>query len=118
MVQFTRAMIDVSLARPAFKENRDGKELLTLFDGSQKTGGGALAHVPFAVKKFIMALARGDKIRVDVEIITFDADLAVDDSATTRMIGETERYAAFRVCRILVLSQRLFRNYVILLSKC
>jgi hypothetical protein len=37
-----------------------------------------------------MALAGRNKIRVDVKLIAFDADFAVDDRLAARMVWETE----------------------------
>src|SRR5438309_2392416 len=88
-------MIDVSLARPALEENRYCQELLTLLNGSQKARRGAFADVPLAVEKLVVTLSRGNKLGVGVELIAFYADLAVDESATARVVGETEGDAWF-----------------------
>jgi hypothetical protein len=48
-----------------------------------------------AVKKLVMALAGGNKLRIDIQFVTFNADLAVNQRATTGMIGETEGDSGF-----------------------
>jgi hypothetical protein len=42
-----------------------------------------------------MALAGGDEIGIDIEVVTFDADFAVYNRLAARMIGETERNCGF-----------------------
>ena len=81
-------MVDVALARAALEEDRDGEQLLAFFDGPQQARRRAFADVPLAVKIFVMALARRSEVRVDVEFVSFDADFAVDQRATARMIRE------------------------------
>ena len=111
-------MIDVSLARSALEENRYCQELLIFLNGSQKARCGAFADVLLAVEKFVVAFAGRDKVGVDVEFIAFYADLAVDESATARMVGETEGDAWFGRRHVNILSGlvllQLFHFYVIL----
>src|SRR5918996_61324 len=90
MLQFAFTVIDVSLARPAFKEHRDGQELLSLFDGAQQARRGTFADVPLAVEEFVVSLPGRNKVKVDVELVALDTDLAVDERATAGMIGEAE----------------------------
>ena len=61
-----------------------------------RLAGGNLADIPLAVQILVMALAGRNKIRVDVELIAFDADFAVDDRLAARMVWETE--GDFGVC--------------------
>jgi hypothetical protein len=44
---------------------------------------------------FVMALARGREVGVNVELIAFDADFAVDQRAAARVIREAESDLGF-----------------------
>src|SRR5918995_4783595 len=95
MAQLAFAVIDISLARPALEEYRNGDKRLLLFDGAPESRRGTLADVPFALKKPVMALAGGDKITTNIELIAFDSDSAIDESSTPGMIGKAEGDAWF-----------------------
>jgi hypothetical protein len=41
------------------------------------------------VKILVMALSGRNELRINVEVVAFDADLAVDESATAGMVGQT-----------------------------
>ena len=97
MLQPAFAVIDIPLARPAFKEYRQGQKRLPFFDSAQQARCGAFADIPLAVEVFIVAFPGGNKVGIDVELITFHADLAIDQGAATGMIGETKGDARF-VC--------------------
>src|SRR4030095_351616 len=96
-------MVDISLARAALEEDRNCEQLLAFLNGGEQARRRALAYVPLTVKIFVVTLARGREVRIDVESITFDADLAIDQRATARVIGQAE--GDFRFCHQLVLSR-------------
>src|SRR5215472_7904163 len=68
---------------------------MPLFKSPPTTSAPPPAHVPLAMEKFVMAFAGRDKLRIDVELVAFDADLAGDHRATARMVGQAEGDAGF-----------------------
>ena len=84
------AMINIALARAALEEHRNRQQLLALLDGAQQARRRNFSDVPFAVQILVMALAGRDKIGINVELVAFDADFAVDNRLAARVIGETE----------------------------
>jgi hypothetical protein len=87
MIQSAFAVIDISLARPSLEKNRNGDKWPLFLYRPPKRCGGTLSHVPLALKKPVMTLTGGYEITADIELITIDANLAVDERATTGMIG-------------------------------
>ena len=83
-------MINIALARTALEEHRNRQQLLPFLDGAQQARRGNFADVPLAVEILVMTLAGRNEIRVDVQLIAFDADLAVDHRLAAGMIRETE----------------------------
>src|SRR6266540_4201940 len=83
-------MVDISLAWAALEKDRNCEQRLAFLNGSEQARRRALADVPLAVKIFVVTLARGREVRVDVELIAFDADLAIDQRAAARVIGQAE----------------------------
>jgi poly-beta-hydroxyalkanoate depolymerase len=60
-----------------------------------------------------MALAGRNEIRIDVELIAFDADFAVDDRLAARMVGETQGdFGLFDIIRFLSIAIKKFRSIV------
>jgi hypothetical protein len=88
-------VIDIALARTAFEEDRNREQLLAVLNGTEQARRRAFANVPLAMKIFVMALAGGGEVGVNVEFVAFDADFAVDHSAAARVIGETESNVRF-----------------------
>ena len=82
------AMINIALARPALEEDRNRQQLLSFLDGAQQARRGDFADVPFAVQILVMALAGRNEVRIDVELVAFDTDFAVDDRLAARMVGQ------------------------------
>src|SRR5918995_7117054 len=72
VIQSTFTVIDVSLARSAFEEHRNGEQLLSLFNGAHEACRRALADIPLPVKILVVALSGRNELRIDVEIIAFD----------------------------------------------
>ena len=91
MFQMVLAMINIALARPALEEHRDRQQLLPFLDGAQQARSGDFADIPLAVQILVMALAGRNKVWIDIKLVAFDTDLAIDDRLAARMIGQTQR---------------------------
>jgi hypothetical protein len=95
MPQVIDAMVNVALARPALEKNRDGEELLALFDGAKQARRRDFSYVPLAVQIFVVPFAGTGKGWIDVQFIALDTDFAVDNRLAAMMVGKAEGDSGF-----------------------
>src|SRR5690242_8637581 len=92
MTEFTGAVKDISLARPALKENRQGEETFALFLGAHQRGRRHFGDVEFTLHKAVVNLPRGILVADIFEIIALDWDEPFDECPITRIGIGAEGY--------------------------
>jgi hypothetical protein len=79
-------MIDISLPRAAFKEYGNRQKFLPFFNGAEQARRGTFPYVPLPVKIFVVTLPGRNEMRINVQFVAFDGNLAVDHGAAAGMI--------------------------------
>src|SRR5262245_52499784 len=95
MLEMILAVINVALARPALEKNRNRQQLLSFLNGAQQARRRNFADVPLTMQILVMALAGSREVRIDVELVACDADLAVDQGAAAWMIWQAQGNSRF-----------------------
>src|SRR5262249_26569835 len=92
--EFAFAEVDVALAWPALKKDRQCDVGKTLFARAQKGGCGIFSNVPLALGKPIVAFT-GAWLMRNIKFVAVDADISVDKCSRPWMIGKTHGNAMF-----------------------
>src|SRR5690349_4197754 len=92
MTEFTGAVKDISLARAALEENRQGEETFALFLGTHQRRRRHFGDVEFSLHKAVVNLPRGILIADIFEIIALDWDEPFDECPIARIGIGAEGY--------------------------